>query len=223
MLNAVRLRCEHQQDPVGIGEEVPRFSWILESDRQGVIQKSFRLQVATDESFSAVLSDTGVVRSAQSVLVEYSGPALLSSTRYFYRVRVRDNHGEESPWSGTGFFETGLLDPALWRARFVSPEDEGAGASSAGMLLRREFGIAGEVAFARIYSTALGVYELSLNGARVGDALLTPGWTSYSKRLLYQTWDVTGRLRRPGAFRRVRRRGAGPARLRGYSFRYSCG
>jgi alpha-L-rhamnosidase len=194
MLKAVRLRCEHQENPVGLGERNPRVSWILDSDKRDIVQKSYRLQGATDASFSAVLWDTGEVRSAQSVLVEYSGPALLSSTRYFYRVRVKDNHGEESPWSGTGFFETGLLDPALWKARFVSPEDEGAGGSSAGMLMRRDFRIAGEIAFARIYSTALGVYELSMNGARLGDALLTPGWTSYSKRLLYQTWEVTDLL-----------------------------
>ncbi len=246
MLKATRLRCEHQENPVGIGETRPRFSWVLESDGRNVVQKSFRVQVAADGGFdqgggegkrggagqlegargaggqpaanlragslgggagqqgadtfspAAILWDSGEVRSAQSVLVEYSGPALFSSTRYFYRVRVRDNYGEESPWSDAAFFETGLLDPAFWKAHFVSPEDEGAAASSAGMLLRREFSLAGEVSFARIYTTALGVYQLSLNGARVGNALLTPGWTSYSKRLLYQTWDVTGLLH-PGA------------------------
>ncbi len=195
MLKAARLRCEHQENPISIGESCPRFSWVLESDGHGVLQKSYRLQLAPSPDFSQILWDTGNVRSSQSVLVAYAGPALQSSTRYLYRVLVGDNHGEESPWSEPALFETALLDPSLWKAEFVSPEDEGAGGSSAGMMLRREFRVAGAIAFARIYSTALGVYELSLNGMRVGDALFTPVWTSYSKRLLYQTWDVTAMLR----------------------------
>jgi len=196
MLNAVRLRCEHQENPIGIGERRPRFSWVIESDGQGVRQRGYRLQVSTSADFGDFLWDSGEVRSPQSVLVDYAGPALRSGTRYHWRVRVRDNHGQDSPWSEPAFFET-ALDPLEWKARFVTPEEEGAGASSAGMLLRREFTVEGEVQSARIYASALGVYELRLNGQRVGDALLTPGWTSYSKRLLYQTWDVTA-LVKPG-------------------------
>jgi len=196
VLRVVRLRCEHLQNPVGLGETHPRFSWVLESDRRGVLQSRYRLQVAVGPDFPPPLWDTGEVRSSRSVLVDYSGPALRSSTRYHYRVRVRDNHGEGSPWSEPSFFETALLDPALWKARFISPEDENAGGSSAGMLLRREFTLEGEVRFARVYATALGLYELRINGQRVGDAVLTPGWTAYRRRLLYQTWDVGTMLRR---------------------------
>jgi alpha-L-rhamnosidase len=195
MLKATRLHCEHQENPIGIGERRPRFSWILESDGRGVMQEGYRLQVAAGGGFSSLLWDSGDVRSGASVLVDYAGPELPSSARRAWRVMVRDNHGEESTWSDEAFFETGLLDPSSWKARFISPEDENAGASSAGMLVRKEFTLADDVAFARVYATALGMYELSINGQRVGDALFTPGWTSYSKRLLYQTWDVTNVLR----------------------------
>ena len=198
MLTVTRPRCEHQEDPVGIGEERPRFSWLLESDGTNVRQRSFRLQVSVEPGFRALAWDTGERRSGQSVLVEYAGAPLSARTRYFWRVRVTDNHGGRSPWSATSFFETALRDPADWVAQFISPESEEAGHSSAGMLLRKEFTVSGEVAAARVYATALGLYELRMNGQRVGDALFTPGWTSYHKRLLYQTWDVTGLVRQGG-------------------------
>ena len=194
MLNVTRLRTEHLENPVGIGERRPRFSWVLESDGADVLQHGFRLQVAPDPGFTVLTWDPGETRSARSVLVDYDGPPLASRTRYWWRVRVADNHGGQSPWSPASFFETSL-DPSEWKARFISPEPEGSGASSAGMLLRREFTVDREVESARLYASALGVYELRLNGQRVGDAVLTPGWTSYSRRLLYQAWDVTGVVR----------------------------
>ena len=195
MLVVNGLRCEHRKDPMGIGEDRPRFSWVLESDGTNILQRRYRLQVSIEPGFRSPVWDTGERRSGQSVLVEYAGPTLGARTRYFWRVQATDNHGGRSPWSGTAFFETALRDPTDWVALFISPEPEEAGAASAGMLLRKEFTVSGEVADARVYATALGLYELRLNGQRVGDALFTPGWTSYRKRLLYQTWDVTDLLR----------------------------
>lgn len=196
MLKAVKLKCEYLENPIGIGETKPRFGWMIESDGQNVMQETFRVQVATDAGFDTVMWDTGTVNSSESVHVEYAGPALAPSTRYFYRVKITDNHGQESPWSDTGYFETAMFDVSQWKARFISPEDNDAGASSKGRLLRKEFTLDGEVAFARIYATALGMYELFINGSRVGDALLTPGWTAYKKRLQYQTYDVTDMLKK---------------------------
>jgi len=108
-------------------------------------------------------------------------------------VKVSDNHGEESGWSQPGTFETAFLGPAEWDATFISAADEKAD-SSRGIRLRREFHLEKGIVSARVYATALGLYELTLNGAPVGNAVLTPGWTSYRKRLLYQTYDVTGML-----------------------------
>lgn len=195
MLKAVSLKCEHLDNPIGIGEAKPRFGWILESDGRNVIQESYHLQVSTNSDFTNPLWDTGVVRSSESAHVEYSGPQLQSSTRYFFRVKIADNQGNESPWSDIAFFETGMLDSSEWKAEFISPEGEDEGDSSKGKLLRKEFQLDGEIAFARVYATALGMYELYINGNRVGDGLLTPGWTDYRKRLQYQTYDVTNMLK----------------------------
>lgn len=196
MLKAVKLKCEYLENPIGIGETKPRFGWVLESDGKNVIQETFRIQVADDAGFTSPVWDTGTVNSSESVHVEYAGAALASSTRYFFRVKVTGSQGQESPWSEPGFFETAMLDVSQWKASFISPEDTDSGASSKARLLRREFMLDGEIAFARVYATALGMYELFINGKRVGDALLTPGWTDYKKRLQYQTYDVTDMLKK---------------------------
>jgi alpha-L-rhamnosidase len=192
-LEVTGLACEHQAAPLGIDEPRPRFSWKLASVLRDVVQHSYRIQLSSDFGFTGVLWDTGVVLSEDSVFVEYMGPALKSCTRYFWRVQAEDARGNESAWSEPAFFETAFFSRSEWEAAFISPQDEEAG-SSRGMRLRREFLLDGEVASARVYATALGLYELSLNGAPVGDAVLTPGWTSYHKRLLYQTYDVAGML-----------------------------
>jgi alpha-L-rhamnosidase len=197
MLRVLRPRCEYQENPMGIGERQPRFSWVLDTEAVNVTQVGFHLQCAVESTFRHPLWDTGSVSSSESVHVPYAGPPLASSTRYFWRVQVRDNHKQESPWSEPAFFETAILDPSLWRARFISPEGDDAAGSSRGMRLRGRVVLDGKPAWARISATALGLYELSVNGARVGDAFFTPGWTSYRKRLQFQTWDVTSLLR-PG-------------------------
>jgi alpha-L-rhamnosidase len=165
----------------------------MDADADDVVQKSYRLQASLRNDFNPVLWDSGMVAAADSVHVEYSGPPLKSCTRYFWRVRITDNHGQESQWS-PAHFETAFLDPSLCAARFITPAGDEP-ADSKGMRLRKEFSLDGGIAWGRIYATALGMYELSLNGARVGDALFTPGWTAYKKRLLYQTYDVTALLR----------------------------
>ena len=103
MLKAAKLRCEYLENPIGIGEIKPRFGWILESDGKNVVQETYHLQVDTNQDFANPIWDTGSVRSSESAHVEYAGPNLQSSTRYFYRVRITDNHGNESPWSETAF------------------------------------------------------------------------------------------------------------------------
>ena len=150
----------------------------------------------TSEDFSDPIWDTGVVKSSESAHVVYAGPELQSSTRYFYRVKITDNHGNESPWSDTAFFETAMLDNSQWKAKFISPEGEDEGDSSKGKLLRKEFNLDGEIAYARVYATALECMELYIHKWKTGrNGLLTPGWTNYRERLQYQTYDVTDMLK----------------------------
>ncbi len=198
MLKIGRLRCEYRENPVGIDELRPRMSWQLISEERGIMQVEYQIQVSENESFTQVSWDTGAVKSAQSIHVEYGGPELEACTRYFYRVRVHDNKGNDSSWSETAFWETGLLGPEKWSAEWIKPAIVNDEMKNACPMLRKTFQLKGAIKAARIYSTALGLYELHLNGLRVGECLFAPGWTSYHSRLQYQTYDVTAMLRQGG-------------------------
>lgn len=197
MLHIKELRCEYIKDPIGIDIKIPRLSWQIQSARKNVLQSAYQIQVCMeDDSFAELLWDSGRVQSDQSIHAEYRGPSLKSRKRYYYRVRVWDQKGNQSDWSSKAFWEMGILSPGEWQADWITPlEEEDASESRPCPMLRRSFEVRDKVKKARIYATCLGLYELHLNGERVGDYLLTPGWTSYNKRLQYQTYDVTDMLK----------------------------
>jgi alpha-L-rhamnosidase len=187
------LRCEYKIDPLGIDVAQPRLGWQLQSAQRGVVQAAYQVQVTRD---GKAVWDTGRVASSASVQVPYGGPALESSRRYTWRVRVWDAAGKASAWSAQASWEMGLLKPGDWTARWIQAAgDEPAKASQPAPMLRGAFAVKGAVRRARAYVTSLGLYELEINGKRVGDQLFTPGWTSYHHRLQYQTYDVAGHLR----------------------------
>jgi alpha-L-rhamnosidase len=193
------LNCEYRVNPLGIDVRRPRLSWQLASDRRGAAQTAYQLRAAADVASLAagpLLFDSGKVASDQSVLVPYGGPALGSGERVYWQVRAWDETGAASAWSTPAFWEMGLLAASDWQAEWITPGwDEDTSQSQPQPVLRREFKLDGEVKSARAYVTSLGLYELHLNGQRVGDDVLTPGWTAYNHRLQYQTYDVTGLLR----------------------------
>lgn len=197
MLIVKKIRCEYRKNPMGIDVAVPRFSWQLESEERGVLQAAYRIQAAKgDPGFSSLVWDSGIIHSDTSVHVEYGGEPQESRTRYYYRVRIWDNKGNDSGWSDPAFWETGLLKEGDWKAGWITADDgKTSSDSEACPYFRKEFHLSGEIRSARIYSTALGLYEIHLNGSRVGDHLFTPGWTSYNNRLQYQTYDVTELLK----------------------------
>ena len=194
MLKISNLTCEYSQSLLGTDELYPRFSWIIHADGRNISQKAMHLEVATNISFNERKMNTGWQSTNHSIHVEYSGTELIPSTRYFFRVRIRDNRGEESEWSNTSWFETGLLTYKNWKADFISPEEEIKPETSKGCILKKDFFLKKKISSARIYATALGLYELFLNGNKIGENTLAPGWTNYNKRLLYQTYDVTSLL-----------------------------
>ncbi|PYP14242.1 MAG: alpha-L-rhamnosidase [Gemmatimonadetes bacterium] len=189
------LRVEHLTNPLGIDVARPRLSWRITSAERNTVQAAYQLQVTRNER---LIWDTGRTSGDSSVFVVYAGPDLESRRRYAWRVRVWDAKGRVSPWSAPGWWEVGLLQPSDWAAAWIgtapSPTDSVGGPSP---LLRRAFRVSGVVTRARLYATSLGLYEVYLNGARVGDQLFTPGWTSYHHRVQYQTYDVT-KLLKPG-------------------------
>ena len=197
------LRVEYLSNPVGIDVARPRLSWRITSDTRNTQQAAYQLQVGlsapTVGRGSGLLWDSGRTASDASVFVDYAGPALASHTRYYWRVRAWDSKARVSAWSAVAYWETGLTQPGDWTARWVGPAATPADSLPApSPLLRHAFQVKGPVRSARAYVTSLGLYELHLNGARVGDELFTPGWTSYNRRLQYQTYDVTALLH-PGA------------------------
>jgi len=196
MLEVTDLRCEYKVNPIGIDVARPRLSWKIKSDSRGVLQTAYHVQVSHDDStFTNIVWDSGKVNTDQSVHVEYTGSALKSRTRYYYRVKIWDNKGNISDWSEPAFWEMGLIESSEWKADFITPDFGVDGDNSeACPMLRKTFRVNGKVKRARIYATSLGLYELYLNGTRVGDFLFTPGWTSYNKRLQYQTYDITDML-----------------------------
>ncbi len=198
-LEATHLRCEHEVDPLGIDVAKPRFSWELSSTEKGILQTSYELRVGASEAEltkGKVIWESGKQSSDASTQVEYAGPALGTERIYYWDVRVADNHGHLSDWSKPARWEMGLLEPADWKAKWITPNlDEVETKSNPSPMLRSEFSVKKKVERARLYATAMGLYELSLNGKRVGDQYFTPGWTAYDFRYQYQTYDVTSILK----------------------------
>jgi alpha-L-rhamnosidase len=194
----VKLKVEYKANPIGIDTVKPRLSWQLKSDRRNVLQSAYQIQVASTQSDLAaahkLIWDSNRVTSEDSVNRVYEGPVLKSGQRLYWRVRVWDEQGVSSPWSDPAFWETGLLTPSDWQAKWIEPNLKTS--SDAAPMLRGVFKVTGPVRQARAYVTSHGLYEFHLNGQRVGDELFTPGWTSYNKRLQYQTYDVTSLLRK---------------------------
>src|SRR5215204_1743756 len=182
-LRPVGLRCEYRVDPLGVGERIPRLSWTLESEERGQVQSAFRILVAASEgeleAEENLLWDSGRVESGSTIGAEYEGEALRSGSQCVWKVRVWDRTNNPSPYSSPAVFEMGLLEKSDWEGVWIS-----AGKSPAGDMeppsgdeyddlanglvpspyLRREFPLDKTVRRARLYATARGVYELSVNG-----------------------------------------------------------
>ncbi|GLL05187.1 alpha-L-rhamnosidase [Dactylosporangium matsuzakiense] len=187
IMRVVDLRAEHVREPLGLGTPRPRLSWRLESDVPGAAQVAYELTAGDWTS--------GRVESPDQVLVAWPAPPLAAREARAVTVRVWTD-ARTSAISEPLLVEAGLLDPAAdWRAALV----EGpaiTGEDGPAVLLRTVFDLPAAPARARLYATAQGVYELELNGQRVGDHVLAPGWTSYHHRLRYQAFDVTQALHR---------------------------
>ncbi|MFH1524236.1 MAG: glycoside hydrolase family 78 protein [Chloroflexota bacterium] len=199
MTTICHLTCEYRTNPLGIDVLQPRLSWQLQSDRRGARQTAYQVLVASTEtrleSGSDPLWDSGRIESNQSIHVPYGGPTLTSGQRVYWKTRVWDEAGRkiESP---SAWWEMGLLKRTDWKAQWIgAPFLGGPRTSSPAPYLRKEFTLQIQVVSARLYATAIGFYECHINGVRVGDKLLTPGWTDYFKRIQYQVYDVTELLR----------------------------
>lgn len=201
----VNLQCEYQTAPLGIDVEQPRFIWQVNDSRRGAGQRAYHILVATDREIldqnNGDVWNSQKVESDRSALVPYQGADLKSGTRYFWKVRTWSKDGKASPFSEIAWFETGLLNDLDWQADWIasplsvlSDDDAETADVPRSVYVRNEFEIEKEVKRARVYVTGLGSYVMYLNGGRIGDDILTPGWTDYPTKVQYQTYDITSKL-----------------------------
>jgi alpha-L-rhamnosidase len=201
-LQPAGLRVEYLANPLAVGDQQPRLSWeYVQQGARGARQTAWRILAASRQDGLAAgrgdVWDSGKVASAESVNVPYGGRQLTSRERVHWKVQAWDEQDRPGPWSQPAEWTMGLLDRGDWSARWIRDTAPSVGDVSA-TCLRREFTLARPAVRAVVRASALGLYELRINGRRVGDRQLAPEWTDYTTRVQYQAYDVTP-LMRPGA------------------------
>lgn len=197
-LAAENLRVEYHTQPVGLDVEAPRFSWELTGEGRNRTQTAYRIEVTLGDE---TIWNTGKVKSDATNQVEYAGPALESAREYHWTVTSWDEQNIASE-ATSGSFSTGLLRFSDWQGEFISHY---TGYDTTDLYaelylpparyLRKDFSAPRAIKRAVAYTTALGLYELRINGEKIGEEMFLPGWTDYDKRLYYQTFDVTDQLK----------------------------
>jgi hypothetical protein len=195
------LRCEYRVEPRGVDVSSPRLSWTLTSAERAQAQSAYQILVASRpaglDANQADLWDSGKVASDESVNIPYAGKPLASHLRCYWKVRVWDKRNTPSEWSPAASWSMGIMKPEDWHAAWIAWSRTGLNSGPLPMF-RREFKVARKITRATAYIAGLGFFELYLNGRKVGDHVLEPGWTNYRRTDLYATYEVDDFLH-PGA------------------------
>jgi alpha-L-rhamnosidase len=199
-LTPVSLTCENLANPLGIDIATPLFSWMFSATPKSEFQKAYEIVVSTSlaevRQYKATAWATGKVVASANINIAYRGNPLQSFTRYYWRVKVYDANDVGS-WSEIAWFETSMLKQSDWTASWISDgktapaKDEDHYKPDRMPLFRKEFRPAKPLSSARLYITGLGYYEAYINGKKLGDRVLDPGWTTYRKQVLYAVFDIT--------------------------------
>ncbi len=215
-IQVAQLSCSYLINPLGIDSNSPVLSWKLKSGKQNVLQTAYHVLVASSEAQlnknQGDIWDTKKVASNESIQVQYKGAALKSTNKYYWKVRVWDQNGKSAGWSKTAFFQMGLLNASDWKqARWIAyerladsnvnvlPTDGKKDRLNANNILpmfRKDFVLAKPIKSATAFISGLGHFEFSLNGRKVSDDFLAPGWTKYDKEALYVTYDITSQVKK---------------------------
>jgi alpha-L-rhamnosidase len=203
-IGANQLKTDRQTEPLGFDNPCPGFSWIVISDDPGTFQQAYEIIVGTDihklETGKGNAWQSGRVESSRTFNIRYSGKPLSSFTRYFWKVRLWDQDGKVSGWSPASWFETGMMKPSDWKAKWISDtrplpaRDEDFYRDNPNPLLRKEITVKKRLRSARLYVAGLGYSVNYINGQRVGDHMLDMPWTNFNKQVMYNTFDVTSML-----------------------------
>jgi len=215
--------CENKQEILGVSTKDFRLSWNMKSPDRGVEQTAYRILLAENKTDllkeKGLIWDSRKINSNQSILVVYSGPELLPGKTYYWMAKAWDNKGNESDWSCPARITTELSDAKDWnRADWIALDElNAADRIVPGIhvpmfnpeyknrksgehilpLFRKEFMVRKNLKEALVFITGLGQYELRLNGEKVGDHFMAPGWTDYDSTVLYNIYDISEQVK-PG-------------------------
>lgn len=202
------LRTEQLKNPAGIDVRQPRLSWRIESNEQNVIQTAYHILVASTpellEQGKGDIWDSGKIESDVSQWIAYQGKTLKRNAPYYWKVKIDTNKGT-TDWSTPAFWTTGLFNEADWQGQWIGLDKAAPGDSEtqwsrlAARYLRKEFALKKEVKRATVHIAGMGLYELFINGQRIGNQVLAPAPTDYRKTILYNTYDVTSLLQTENA------------------------
>jgi alpha-L-rhamnosidase len=193
--NIVNLKCEYIVNPLGIDEPHPRFTWQMADDRQGAEQTAYELFMGTDSI--GVANRRGNVWNSGKIssninLMKYPGDSLKPFTRYYWSVIIWDQNRKPSTNSTVAFFETGMINSRNWKGSWIS--DSRDIDLKPAPYFRKSFTVSRKVISARQYIAVGGLYELYINGTKVGNHSLDPAYTRFDRRTLYLSNDVTSMI-----------------------------
>jgi len=197
-LTVYDLKCENLSNPPGINTLQPRFSWKINSKKNGTGQKSFQVMVASDplllDCDKADLWDSGMLESSSSLWVPYQGKRLNSGEVAYWKIRIQDNFGNVSSWSPVSEFSIGLLGKEDWHASYIGFQSDDPFGNCPQLKKSFVLNDPGKKVFLHVNS--LGYHEVYLNGKKVGDGVLTPAVSQFNKRSLSITYDLTSLIKK---------------------------
>lgn len=194
-IRPIAMKCEHMFNPIGIDASSPRLSWMMQDDRQGARQTAYRITIGLDSA--ELIAEKGILWTSKQLksaanLVQYKGAALKPFTKYYWKLEIwdKDNKAAQPAISS---FETGMMGMQNWRGNWISDGIDVNVLPAA--FFRKVFQPEKKIKSARAYVAAAGLYELYLNGNKVGNHRLDPMYTRFDRRNLYVTYDVTDNLK----------------------------
>lgn len=186
-----KLRCEYQETPLGLEVITPRLSWQMKATNRGVKQTAYQILVADNEADlkkdNGNVWNSGMVKSEQSIKIDYAGKPLESRKRYFWKVKVWNEKNKPTQYSEPTWWEMALLKKEDWSAHWIGKN----GTDGKSIELQKEFNLSKRATRARIYVTGVGAYHLIFNGKKVGQDFLSPGILQNSKAIPYQIYEIS--------------------------------
>lgn len=203
-LQPSNLTCEYLENPLGIDASLPRLSWNFKTDKKDQYQTAYEI-IVSDNKADALQAKgniwkSGKINANQNIQITPRGIALKPFTRYYWRVRTYDQNKQASVWSDVNWFETAMLTNADWKAQWITDGSKNAVKiedrykDDRMPLFRKDVKVGKTIASARLYISGLGYYEAYINGKKIGDHVLDPGFTKYATQVEYAVYDITANL-----------------------------